>query len=88
MPPDPLSLSSPAIPHLLEVDFVAHRLSVSPEFVRRLLRKEELAGIRLGGRWRVDAADLQRWIDVHRRGQDASSRSATTAFRSPRSLSS
>jgi excisionase family DNA binding protein len=62
MPIDPLL----AIPHLLEVGHVAHRLSASEEYVRRLIRKKKLAAIRLGTRWRVDAADLQAFIDQQR----------------------
>jgi len=63
MPIDPFL---PPVPHLLEVAQVAHRVSSSQEYVRELLRKGLLPGIRLGKRWRVDAADLQRWIDSQR----------------------
>jgi excisionase family DNA binding protein len=62
LPPIPLL----AIPRLLEVSHVAHRLSASPEFVRRLLRDKQLTAIRLGNRWRVDEADLQKFIDAQR----------------------
>ncbi len=48
---------------LLEVSHVAHRLSFSQEWVRRLIREKKLAAIRLGGRWRVEPAALQRFID-------------------------
>ena len=44
------SPSLPARPRLLEVSHVAHRLSVSQEYVRKLLRGNKLAAIRLGGR--------------------------------------
>ena len=64
MPIDPL-LVSPA-PHLLEVAHVAHRLSASQEFVRRLIRDRKLAAIRLGTRWRVDPVDLQAFLDAQR----------------------
>lgn len=63
MPRDPVR---PFVPHLLEVAQVAHRLSVSQEFVRQRLRTKQLAAVRLGGRWRVDAADLQAYIDARR----------------------
>lgn len=62
MPIDPLL----AMPHLLEVAHVAHRLSLSEESVRQLLRKRKLAAIRLGNRWRVDPQDLQAFIDAQR----------------------
>jgi excisionase family DNA binding protein len=55
-------------PQLLEVSKVAHRLSVSPEYVRDLLRKKKLPAVHLGRRWRVDAADLQAFIEAHRNG--------------------
>lgn len=63
MLPDPL-LSS--LPRLLEVAHVAHRLSASQEFVRRLIREKKLAAIRLGTRYRVDPGDLQAFIDAQR----------------------
>lgn len=59
---DPL----PAIPHLLEVSHVAHRLSASEEYVRQLIRGRKLAAIRLGTRYRVDPKDLQAFIDSKR----------------------
>jgi excisionase family DNA binding protein len=55
-----------ALPHLLEVAQVAHRLSASEEYVRRLIRTKKLPAIRLGVRWRVDLADLRAFIDAHR----------------------
>lgn len=66
MPLDPLALPIVAVPHLLEVSHVAHRLSSSQEFVRKLIRDGKLAAIRLGTRWRVDPADLQAFIDAQR----------------------
>lgn len=55
-----------ALPRLLEVSHVAHRLSASPEFVRRLIREGRLPAIRLGIRWRVDPRDLEAYIDACR----------------------
>ena len=65
MPPDSLPVVPPhsVIPHLLEVQHVAHRLSASPEYVRRLIRERKLTAIRLGTRWRIDEADLKAFID-------------------------
>jgi excisionase family DNA binding protein len=53
-------------PRLLEVAHVAHRLSASQEFVRRLIREGKLRAIRIGRRWRVDPADLEAFIDQQR----------------------
>jgi excisionase family DNA binding protein len=61
----PLPLLHPT--HLLEVQHVAHRLNVGPEFVRRLIRSGDLPHIRVGKRYRVDARDLEVWIATHRR---------------------
>jgi excisionase family DNA binding protein len=65
MPLDPLHAPL-AFPRLLEVSHVAHRLSVSPDHVRRLIRDKKLAVIRLGKRYRVDPVDLQAFIDAQR----------------------
>lgn len=61
-------LPAEPVPHLLEVSHVAHRLSLSEDFVRRLIRARKLAAIRLGTRWRVDPLDLQAFIDAQRVG--------------------
>jgi len=64
---DPLVVPVPlAIPRLLEVAHVAHRLSASPEYVRRLIRDQQLRAIRLGTRYRVDPRDLEAYIDGRR----------------------
>ena len=62
MPSDPLL--PPA--HLLEVNHVAHRLSVSPRTVWHLIREKKLPAFRLGPHWRVDPRDLQAFIDAER----------------------
>jgi excisionase family DNA binding protein len=59
-----------AMQRLLEVSHVAHRLSVSPEFVRRLIRAKKLPAIRLETRWRVDAVDLEAYIDAGKRAAE------------------
>lgn len=73
MPSDSLVLPLPlplvTIPRLLEVSHVAHRLSASQEFVRRLIRDGRLAAIRIGTRWRVDPRDLETYIDACRTAQ-------------------
>jgi excisionase family DNA binding protein len=55
-----------APPRLLEVAHVAHRLSASQEFVRRLIRDGKLKAVRLGKRWRVDPVDLEAFINKQR----------------------
>lgn len=47
---------------LLEVGHVAHRMSVSQEHVRRLIRRGELRALRFGRRWRVDPLVLREFI--------------------------
>ncbi len=45
---------------------VAELLRVSPAAIQRLLRRGELPGVRIGKVWRVEDAELQRWLR-HRR---------------------
>lgn len=47
---------------LLEVAHVAHRLRISQEQVRRLIRTGKLKALRLGTRWRVDETDLDAYL--------------------------
>lgn len=49
---------------LLEVAHVAQRLSVSPEYVRRLIKSRRLAGFRLRerGTWRVAPSALDAYL--------------------------
>lgn len=51
------------LPFLLEVGTVAHRLGMSPEFVRELIRKGKLPAKRFGRCLRVDAADVRAYIE-------------------------
>ncbi len=82
LPLEPLLASA----HLLEVSHVAHRLSTSEEYVRRLIRQKKLKAIRLGARWRIDPVDLQAFIDRQRtatedalRGRESIARSQSYA---------
>jgi len=59
-----------AIQRLLEVSHVAHRLSASQEFVRRLIRLKKLPAIRLETRWRVDPVDLEAYIEACKRAAE------------------
>jgi excisionase family DNA binding protein len=68
MPLDPFVMPvAVPIPHLLEVMHVAHRLSASQGFVRRLIREGKLAAIRMEQRWRIDPRDLEAYIDACRK---------------------
>jgi excisionase family DNA binding protein len=58
MPIDPLV--SPT--HLLEPEHVAHRLGVSTETIRRLIRRRKLKATRLGRVWRVSEAQLAAYV--------------------------
>jgi len=78
---DPLFPPLTHVPHLLEVSHVAHRLSASQEFVRRLIREKKLAAIRLENRWRIDPLDLQAFIDARRVGNDGVDSAADTRTR-------
>jgi excisionase family DNA binding protein len=62
MPLDLLAHAIPHLPRLLEVAHVAHRLSCSQAFVRRLIRDGRLAALRIGNRWRIEEADLVAYI--------------------------
>lgn len=55
-----------AIQNLLEVDAVARRLSVSPEYVRRLIRDRVLPAIRLGQRLRVEPRVLEAFLEARK----------------------
>ncbi len=47
---------------------VAGVLRVPPEAIRRLLKRGELPGIRVGRFWRVEESELQRWLSRRHRG--------------------
>lgn len=51
---------------LLEVTHVAKRLSVSPQYVRGLIRSQRLVGLRLspGGTWRVTPSALAAYLSA------------------------
>lgn len=52
------------VPQLLEVFEVARALRMSAEEVRRLLRSRQLAAVRFGKRWRVDARVVVAYIEA------------------------
>lgn len=64
MPPDP---QFPLLrPPLLEVAHVAHRLSFTQEYVRELIRRGELPASQYGNRYRIEARDLEAFIEKRR----------------------
>lgn len=79
MPVDPLL----AVPHLLEVNHVAHRLSAGQGYVRRLIREGKLKAIRLGTRWRIDPDDLEAYIDSCRTASRDDDRPPATSEQEP-----
>lgn len=54
----------------LEVSHVAHRLSVSSEYVLRLIRSKKLPAIRLGKRYRIRPVDLEAFLEAQQRVSD------------------
>jgi excisionase family DNA binding protein len=83
---DPHALPLPlALPRLLEVSHVAHRLSASQEFVRRLIREHRLPAIRLGTRWRVDPRELESYIDACRTAHERATEDRALSRREERS---
>ena len=74
MPLDLLVHATPLFPRLLEVAHVAHRLSCSQAFVRRLIRDGRLPALRIGNRWRIEETDLGAYLAAckaaHRKAGD------------------
>jgi excisionase family DNA binding protein len=62
----PIDPSLPLPPHLLEVSQVAYRLSLSEDYVRDLIKAGTLPAIRIGVRYRVTTADLERFVEARR----------------------
>jgi excisionase family DNA binding protein len=61
---DPLSV--PPAAHWLEIPHVAHRLSLCDDYVRDLIKAGHLPAIRIGVRYRVNAKDLEAFIEARR----------------------
>ena len=59
-------MTQPPTPALLTLDQAAERLGTSVRFVRRLRAERRLAFVKLGKHLRIDAADLEAFIDAHR----------------------
>jgi excisionase family DNA binding protein len=55
------------IPQLLSVWQCAEALGVSTWTIRHLVRSRQLTGIHIGRRLLVEAAELQRFLEAHRK---------------------
>jgi excisionase family DNA binding protein len=53
-------------PELVDIKDASTYLSTSIRHIRRLVQKDELPFVKIGGKLRFDKADLQRYIDEHR----------------------
>lgn len=50
------------VPIVVDVDFVALVLNCHPESVRRMAAKGEIPAIKVGGVWRINKADLKKYL--------------------------
>lgn len=57
---------TPTCARLLSVSDAADHLGLSIDHVRRLIRRRELAAVRIGRRVLVHSADLTAFIELHR----------------------
>jgi excisionase family DNA binding protein len=53
----------PDVPQMLSLKHTAEALDVSTKTVRRLLERGDLTAIRVGGRLRIDAADIRGYLE-------------------------
>jgi len=51
----------------LTIDQVAELLNVSAKTIRRLVRRSELPGFKVGGQWRIKRADIDEWVAAQKR---------------------
>jgi excisionase family DNA binding protein len=49
------------VPEILKVAELAEYLRLNPATVYRLLRREQLPGFRVGGEWRFNLDEIDRW---------------------------
>ena len=55
-------------PHLLTLSKVAELLRVSPRTVERLISRNELSALKVGGQRRISSSQLAKWIEgLHER---------------------
>jgi len=51
----------------LTIDQVAELLKVSAKTIRRLVRRSEIPGFKVGGQWRIKRADIDEWVADQKR---------------------
>lgn len=51
----------------LTIDQVAELLNVSAKTIRRLVRRNEIPGFKVGGQWRIKRADIDDWVTAQKR---------------------
>ncbi len=56
---------------LMTLEEVADRLKVSIFTVRRWIHQGELPAYRIGRGWRIGSADLDKWLETHRRQRES-----------------
>lgn len=56
------------LPHLIDLPAVAQRLGVNQRHIRRLVAERRIPFVKWGHLLRFDPAEIQTWIDSHRRG--------------------
>jgi excisionase family DNA binding protein len=56
---------------VLTIPEVSLYLRVSRKTVYRMLQRKELPAFRLGGDWRINVEDLERWIERGTRAREA-----------------
>ena len=56
---------------VLTIPEVSRYLRVSTKTVYRMLQRKELPAFRLGGDWRINVEDLERWVEKETQAHDA-----------------
>lgn len=54
----------------LTIDQVAELLKVSAKTIRRLVRRRELPGFKVGGQWRLKRADIDEWVAAQKQSAE------------------
>jgi excisionase family DNA binding protein len=72
MPPESSKQSStertPVLPHLVDIQTVAHSFGISMRQVRRFVAEGQIPFVRVGHLIRFDPGQLNDWIDARRAG--------------------
>jgi len=57
-----------AVSAMLTVTEVAEYLKISRSMIYRLLKRGELPGFKIGGDWRFNAEEIDRWLEERKIG--------------------